>query len=444
MRDEGPSNELAELSSMFGSDVAVVPTEDPAIAARRRRRGRIAGWSTLAVVLVIVGIIGTYIPVTLNAPLPAATVTELERTVPQPEPLPLTMPTYGVLAASITGAADYTGADDGIFVTNGGNEARPIASISKVLTALIILGAKPLGEAEPGPTITFDKADNDLYDKYYSLGATIERMPINSTMSQRDALAVMLISSASNYAEAMANWAFGSPAGFRAAAAEWIAANGLTGTTLLEPTGFDPRNASTPTDLIAIGRLAMADPVVASLVQSQSYAVPGRDTVYNRNTLLGQEGVNGIKTGTLDEAGACLLFSAVVSVGAEEPLTIVGVVLGGVEQSSVATEVLRFLESIRAASRPFQVIGQGAEFGTLSVPWQDDVDIVARRNAELLVWSDTPVTSVVELDEVSTVIAGSTVGTVTYTAGSRSVTVPLIVEDAIEAPDDWWRLTHPG
>lgn len=424
---------------MFGADGAVaVPEEPPA------RRRRIGGWITLGVVLAIAAVIGTYIPVTLNAPLPTATLATVELDPAQPEAIPFTLPADGVLAASITGAGGYTGADGELFVTNGGNEARPIASISKVLTALVILGAKPLAENDPGPVITFDKADNALYDKYYSLGATIERMPINSTMTQRDALGVMLVASASNYAEAMANWAFGSQAGFRSAAAAWIAANGLSGTTLLEPTGFDPRNASTPTDLIAIGRLAMADPVVASLVQSQSLAIPGRDTVTNRNTLLGHEGVNGIKTGTLDEAGACLLFSAVVTIGVEEPLTVVGVLLGGMEQSSVATEVLRFLASIRAASRSVPLVAEGTPFGTLSTSWQEDVRVVAKRDAALLVWSDTPVTATVDFDDVSTVAAGATVGTVTYAAGSRSVTVPLITEEAIEAPTDWWRLTNPG
>ena len=100
--------------------------------------------------------------------------------------------------------------------------------------------------SDPGPTITFDKADHDLYDKYYVMGATIARMPTGSSMSLRDALATMLIPSASNYAEAVSTWAFGSQGAFLDAARRWLAAHGLTGTTIVEPTGISARNTSTP------------------------------------------------------------------------------------------------------------------------------------------------------------------------------------------------------
>ena len=150
-----------------------------------------------------------------------------------------------------------------------------MASITKLITAMVILDAKPLADAsDPGPTITFDKADHDLYDKYYVMGATIARMPTGSTMSLRDALATMLIPSASNYAEAVSTWAFGSQGAFLDAARRWLAAHGLTGTTIVEPTGISSRNTSTPADLLAIGKLALAHPAIAHIVATPGCRCP--------------------------------------------------------------------------------------------------------------------------------------------------------------------------
>lgn len=56
----------------------------------------------------------------------------------------------------------------------------------------------------------FSEADHDLYDAYDVRGATVAPMPAGSSMSLRDALGMMLIPSACNYAEAVPTWAFGS------------------------------------------------------------------------------------------------------------------------------------------------------------------------------------------------------------------------------------------
>ncbi|WP_299016513.1 hypothetical protein [uncultured Caulobacter sp.] len=67
-----------------------------------------------------------------------------------------------------------------------------MASVSKIITALVVLEKYPLADAsDPGPTITFSKADHDLYDQYYVRGATIAAMPTGTRMSLHDALAIV-------------------------------------------------------------------------------------------------------------------------------------------------------------------------------------------------------------------------------------------------------------
>lgn len=216
------------------------------------RCGRRVLLGILAVVAMLLLVSGGYAAWALTTPLaPPVITSEAPHAAPGPAAA-IALPVDGASAISVTGGEEYLGAD-GFSLAGGTGEARPIASISKLITALVVLDAHPLVDAvDPGPTITFDKADHDLYDAYYVRGVTIAAMPTGSSMSLHDALATMLIPSASNYAEAVSTWAFGSQSAFLRAARDWLAAQGMSGTTIVEPTGLSPRNISTPADLMIL------------------------------------------------------------------------------------------------------------------------------------------------------------------------------------------------
>ena len=436
----------ADLMSLLASGHATAwdPRSVEAVAAKRRgrRRGAVAAG---VVALVILALVGAYIPLSLNAPVAAPTVELAPPTPEQPTAVNLMPPTAGVSAVSVTGAEQFAGTvgTDGILVLNGGGEARPIASLTKVITALVVLGAKPLALGETGPTLTFSKADNDLYDKYYVLGASIQRMKIGSAMTQRDALEVMLVASASNYGEAVANWAFGSTAGFRSATKAWLAANGLGGTTIVEPTGIDPRNTSTPADLIAIAKIAMANPVVAEIVASRSVDVPNLGRLSNTNPILGSDGVVGLKTGTLEESGSNLLFAANIDVGLPAPITLTGVVLEASDNFAAGVAARALIASVRSGFQKLQLVELGTVVGTYTTPWGDDADVVTGTSPSVLVWSDTPVTVTLESEPVVEAESGTEVGSLTYVVGAETVVVPLVLRGGIAGPGGQWRLTHP-
>jgi D-alanyl-D-alanine carboxypeptidase (penicillin-binding protein 5/6) len=100
-------------------------------------------------------------------------------------------------------------------------------------------------------------------------------------------LDVVLLESANNYAESLVVWAFGSETEFLAHATRWLDAH------------------------------SMDNPV----------NVPGIGSIDNTNELVGESGVNGIKTGSLFE----LLFASEFSVGSET-VVMVGVVLGAIDR----------------------------------------------------------------------------------------------------------------
>jgi D-alanyl-D-alanine carboxypeptidase (penicillin-binding protein 5/6) len=394
-------------------------------------RRRIAVFGGLGALLVA----ATYLPMTLLAPLPPASATAVTTALPENPAVELPWPGYG---ASAIGAVGFTG----VLASGGSDKPRTIASISKIVTSLVVLEKKPLAADSDGPTITMTSADVVYYHDYLARRGEVRPVRAGLRLTERQLLQVVLIASANNYAETMAIWAFGSEKAFLAAAATWLDAHGLHDTTLREPTGMDPGNTSTSSDLVALGELALADPVVSSIVRMKSVVLPYIGTVENTNKLLGTAGVDGIKTGTLDEAGACLLFSAAITVG-EHPITLVGVVLGGPDHPAVDAAVRKLLSAATAGFRELPLVTAGEVFYSYSTPWEQSAHAVAARDASALVWAGAPVTRSVHASDLRDGSAGDEVGTVTVTVGDAVVSVPLELDSAVADPGPWWRLTHP-
>jgi serine-type D-Ala-D-Ala carboxypeptidase (penicillin-binding protein 5/6) len=417
--------------------------ETPEQAAGRRRRRRRGLIATLISVVVVLALLGTYAGLTLTAKVGPATSAIQHPVVATQTAAQLVFPTVGEAAVSISGGDAYLGTSaDGIFASSGGDGALPMASISKLITALVILQSKPLGASGQGPMITWTSDDAKLYDKYYLLNATIAAMPANSSMSEYNALETMLVVSACNYAEAMADWAFGSNANFIYHERLWLKANGLNSTSMVEPTGIDPANVSTPSDLITLGKIAMANPTIASIVAKGALDVPSLEGMPNTNDLLGVDGIDGIKTGTLE--GSDLLFSATVSAGVPTPLTVTGIVLKGDSRDSVDDSVKALLSSISAGFHTVQLGTEGQVVGNYSTPWGSHASMVLGKTASVVSWSNTPITSTVKTTTLKTGASGETVGSVTWTAGKTTVTVPVVLRGKVAGPSTWWRLTHPG
>ncbi|MBT2483544.1 MULTISPECIES: D-alanyl-D-alanine carboxypeptidase family protein [unclassified Microbacterium] len=416
---------------------------DPAVRRKRRRRGLII---TAACIVLLLAATAGYVGWALTAPVNPPAVTTRTPQAPVGDTVAIATPTAAATAVSITGGDAYLGeAASGTWSATGSGEPLPIASITKLVTALVILDAAPLTSADdPGPTITFGKSDHDLYDQYYVQGATIAPMPTGTSMSLHDALAVMLIPSASNYAEALSSRIFGSQNAFLGATQNWLASHGLTGTTVTEPTGISPRNMSTPADLLAIAKLAAAHPAIAQIVATPSVSVPGAGQLYNTNGLLGTAGITGLKTGNLGEGTHSLLYTSTLEVGAADPLAITGVVLGGSSRESVNATVIATLESIRSGFHEVSVATDGQEVGSISTPWGSTATLVIGESASIFTWSDTPIELTMDIETPPTYRDGTVVGSVTWTAGPNTVTAPVKIAGNIDPPTEWWRLTHPS
>jgi D-alanyl-D-alanine carboxypeptidase (penicillin-binding protein 5/6) len=377
-----------------------------------------------------------YLPMTLLAPLG-----EAEAVVPLYSELPgeAVVPAWPGYGASAIGAVGFPG----VLASSGSEKPLPMASITKIVTALTVLEAKPLGVDEAGPAVTMTSADVALYNDYKRVDGKVVPVTAGEVFTQRELLDLTLIESANNYSSTLATWAFGSEEAFVAKAREWLAAHGLSSLQIVDSTGLDPSNRGTARDLIELGRIALANPLVAAIVGTDSLTMHDIGPVENSNELLGTHGVTGIKTGTLDEFGANLLFSAVYPIGSSS-VTVIGVVLGGTDHDTLNVAITRLLASVQAGFHEVDVSDVGETFATYSTAWGQTADAAAAAEAMLLTWADTPIVADIAADPIRIEEAGEPVGEVVFTSGPHSVSVPLVLSRAITDPGPGWRLTHPG
>lgn len=377
-----------------------------------------------------------YLPMTLLAPLRESTPVVAEHLEEPGAAAALAFPGYG---ASAIGALEFPG----VLASAGSDQALPMASITKIVTALVVLQKHPLAIGEAGPSVTMTSSDVALFNEYRKVNGKVAPVKAGEVYTQRELMELTLIESANNYATTLAIWAYGSEQAYVDAAGAWLATQELPSLTVVDATGLDPRDRATASDLIQLGRLALADPLVSAIVGTEELTMHDVGLVENSNELLGTHGVTGIKTGTLDPFGANLLFSGEYTVGSSS-ITVIGVVLGGTDHPTLDVAIVNLLATVQQGFHEMDVSDVGEDFGSYTTAWGQTADAEAGAEAVLLTWSDTPITAEVSVDPVRLGDAGAQVGEVMYTAGERSVTVPLVLSNALTDPGPGWRLTHPG
>ncbi len=224
-------------------------------------------------------------------------------TVGSAQPRPLNLPSVqwpsdGQSAAEVEGL--------GSLGTAGAQEPVPIASVTKVMTAYVVLQDHPLRDGEPGPEIIVD--DQAAQE---SVSAEESTAPVRSgqRLTERQLLELMLIPSGNNVARLLARWDAGSQDAFVGKMNHAAAALGMTRTTYTGASGVEDSTISTASDQLLLARAAMRDEVLRAVVAEPSVRADGR-TIPNTNTLLGRSGVIGLKTGSTTAAGGALMWAA--------------------------------------------------------------------------------------------------------------------------------------
>ena len=327
--------------------------------------------------------------------------------------------------------------DSGLLSSSPDTAPRPIASTAKTLTALAVLRKKPLGPNEQGPTITLTIADVDIYDKYVSQDGSVVKVAIGETITQRQALEALMLPSANNMAESLASWAFGSVRQYNEYANTLALSLGMKNTTITDPSGFLPTTKSTASDLVVLGRAAMTDPVLSEIVGLKRATIPVQGEIVSTNFLLGRNGINGIKTGTTDQAGGCYLVSATRAMPDGTTKTLIAAILGAPDKPKAMADSIPLLQSLEQNYVQSTVVQANQKVGFYDVPWQGKVNVISKNALSAYGWAGTKYQAEVQLDDIKIPAdKGQTVGTVKV--GSKT-TGQAVLAEKIQQPSFAWK-----
>ena len=223
-------------------------------------------------------------------------------------------------------AAYTTSAIDGVR-TSGPAGPQPIASVTKLMTAYVVLQERPLELGEEGPVYPVTPADVADTERRRAEGESVVPVAAGEDLTQLEALQALLLPSANNVAVILARETSGSVEEFVEQMNDTAEDLGMADTEYADPAGMDDGSVSTAADQVLLLDAAMDVPVLAAVLGTASAEVPVAGTVRTTNALLGQHGVVGGKTGSHDGAGGCLAYRAVVEVDGQ-PVTVTAVVLG--------------------------------------------------------------------------------------------------------------------
>ncbi|WP_295844084.1 D-alanyl-D-alanine carboxypeptidase [uncultured Microbacterium sp.] len=389
---------------------------------------------TVIPTLLFVLIIAAYAATTLLWPLNAVMPTTRPVAV-QPIAAAAAVPAWpaeGEAAIAIDGVPDT--------LSSSASAPESIASITKIVTALVILDRLPLAPGEQGKSYSFTQADSADYWQYRARGESSLDVPAGGSLTQLQMLQGMLIASANNYAQRLSTDLFGTDAEFSAAATQYLAERGIEGITIVNPTGIEAGNTATPSALIALAERALANPVIAEIVRTPELTLPGAGTFKNGNALLADPGVVGVKTGTLDAWN--LLTAKDITVGTAT-VRAYAAVLGQPGPDSRNQAARDLFARIEQELQPKPSVPAGTLVGKAETLWGPDIDLVTASEATVVLWNGGAAQTSTSFSLGDTTTAGSTVGTLTATGPVDADTVHVKLTGDIDPPSPWWRLTHP-
>ncbi|HWV48761.1 MAG TPA: D-alanyl-D-alanine carboxypeptidase, partial [Microbacterium sp.] len=331
---------------------------------------------------------------------------------------------------------------EGVSTASSTTETAPIASVTKVVSSLMVLEALPLQPGEQGPEYAFDDGDSSEFWTYLRDDQSALDVPVGGVLTEYQMLQGILLGSANNYIDRLAEEIWGSDREFADAAEAWLSARGLSDIEIVTPAGRNENNVASPASLTALASIAMANPVFAEIVGTASVDLPGAGIVTNSNGLLAEPGFVGVKTGSLD-GDYNLLSAKDVTVG-DASVRIYAAVLGQEsddDRLQASRDLYAQVEAQLQAQGP--AVTADTVVGRVSTPWGASAEIVTDADATVVLWNSVVPTAEVAFDLGETRDADAAVGTMTVAGPVDTVEVPVVLAEELESPSAWWRLTHP-
>ena len=457
---------------------APIGVERPRHARRRRNRRRIK-WS-LAVLIVVV---------LLSSGLLAAQ--RVSRPLAQPT-LPTDRHSYSLVRGSapalpwpIAGQAAVAIPSLGYAQQSGLEGPVPIASLTKMATAVVILHDHPVALNASGPSITITAADAAQFDVDLQTDQTNVPLQVGETLTEMQMLEALLNQSADDIAYSIAVWDAGTESAFVTKMNSLATSLGAVHTHYVDASGFQPQSVSTAADSLRIAAAGMAIPAFADVVGMPTVSLPLVGTVHNIVTEVGTNGVVGVKSGYTAQSAGCMVLAGYRTIRGRSVLVMASA-LAQREQSSAAVTspptassttgavaatpastmttapysaleaqyplrytgplVENLLDAAEAAVVPVAVAKPGSALGTATSDWdgiRHEVPAIASQASWLLgVPGQRVVLGTMSLAAPKEQTPHNQVGAARFTLGKQIEIVPLRLLHTVAEPAWWWKLIH--
>jgi serine-type D-Ala-D-Ala carboxypeptidase (penicillin-binding protein 5/6) len=314
--------------------------------------------------------------------------------------------------------------DGQVLLQKRPDQQRPIASTTKLMTALLALERTRPNQVFTAPAYNASAAESKINLK------AGERMRVHDLMQ------ALLLESANDAAATLAQGVAGSRAAFVDEMNKRAAQLGLTGTHYANPVGLDdPDNFSTARDLSKLAARLMRNPRFAEIVDKTGAVLRSgshRRSITNRNLLVGRyAGVDGVKTGHTSGARFVLVGAA-----HKRDARVISAVLGEPSEAGRDTDTLSLLRYGLSLFKPRPVLRRGQAVAHADVKYRGDrVALVPAAPLTLSVRRGERVSRRVEApgELGGPLPAGHRVGAVTVLEDGHAVrTVPLLTASKVE------------
>ncbi|MGH9088162.1 MAG: D-alanyl-D-alanine carboxypeptidase family protein [Acidimicrobiales bacterium] len=325
----------------------------------------------------------------------------------------------------------------GYAAQSGTEQPAPVASLTKVMTAYVVLHDHPLRPGQPGPAITVTPTDAQQFGNDTVTDQSNVAFHAGEQLSELQMLQGLLVHSANDLAYSLAGWDAGSVAAFVDEMNTTATRLGMAHTHFADASGFAPASVSTAADLLHVAAAAMRDPVFASIVTESSVTLPLAGTVSTYTPMLGTTGVVGVKSGFTTSAGGGDVLAYRTLVGGRA-VTALAAVTNQEGPTVLERAGQQALALAQAAVRPLlasRVAARGERVGTAVVAGRR-VALVLTRDATLDLGPGATVHWQVDVRRPPRggAPAGTVVGWAALSVASQHVRVPVVTAAPLPVP----------
>lgn len=331
----------------------------------------------------------------------------------------------------------------GVIASTPNQTSVPIASVTKIMTAYLVLQAHPLHPGEDGPTLTMNAQDFAGYQNDLNNGYSVLKIAEGEQLSEKQLLKGLMLPSGDNIADTLGRWVAGSDSAFVAKMNETAKSLDMTKTHYADASGVNQATVSNAVDQIKIAQIAMKDPVFREIVAMPQATLPVAGTVYNVNSMLGKHGIVGIKTGSTSVAGGCFVSATPITVGSETHY-IIGAVLGQKTLKSLQSALdsnVKILDQVRSQFKLYPLTQPADGFGQITAAWHSNSALKATKPVQIFGYPGMKVSYSINLTNTQLPISpNQNIGTLKIQTGQDVLDIPLQNSEPVNPPGFLWRL----